>query len=471
MATIDFITSNPAMDEYRRAEESAQKTDSNDIAMLKNIRLENEAGETWPTRLRKINADTSLSETNAQVASDKAPYAGPDAFEDYRSKRAGADISVANAGVAPRNAESGARIQEARATEEEASAGVAKPKAEAGLRQVRATATNTEMEPFYKAVGMLEKGDVDAARETARRAGQEIPGDILSQADLRTAVVTAAKNAQQIYPNRPKLQQDYIQKYVDETRKRVASGGSADEPLAPYTVPNAPPAPEETQVVRDRWQAFPSERVNPATGQPEKGYIKFNSADGEAEFVPGTQITGKAGGAGTQDPAAVRTAKWLVDNKIAPDLNTGYQMARAGVNDATQWQRLVQAEHKALANDPTYMEADAAGKERMARQRVVDRKTNPYTVPPAPPTPPAKPGMWDRMFGTGQQSNAAPATAAPAPAAPAPQRNGQPAEISMKGNGTRVMPYQPTTEDDMRDVAIGSFYVNPADGRTYERKK
>ena len=97
-----------------------------------------------------------------------------------------------------------------------------------------------------------------------------------------------------------------------------------------------------------------------------------------------------------RDPARVREATWLMNQKIAPDINTAYDMVRAGVNDGAQWQREVEAAKKTIAGTPQGMSLKPDELEAQARETVVQRtKAQPQRAPapgtapdaaPAPPT-------------------------------------------------------------------------------------
>lgn len=73
--------------------------------------------------------------------------------------------------------------------------------------------------------------------------------------------------------------------------------------------------------------------------------------------------------AGKNQPAQVRSAMWLVQQGIAPDLESAYTMVRSGVNEASVYGRLVAAEKKTLM-DSGISEAQA---EQQARATIEDR--------------------------------------------------------------------------------------------------
>jgi hypothetical protein len=242
---IDFITSNPAVDAYQKAEKLADDTRLNDQKMRSSIREESEKQQTFPTRLRKMEADTSSAETGAQVAKAEAPYAAP-------------------------------------------------MKA-AGLRQANATAGNTENAWFGQSLTLLQKGDIEGAKALAEQYGHTIPQSVIDDADTRKVVTESVAEAQRRYVNRPKDQQTYILSRIDAANERRNNGVPAYDRTDIYA-PKAAPEPQETSDFKSRWDMLPATRTNPDTGQPEQGYIHHDKTSGDSDFVSGTTLNGKNGG-------------------------------------------------------------------------------------------------------------------------------------------------------------------------------
>lgn len=202
MADLPFITSNPAIDEYNRANQVAQNQQANDLK-LENAQIENAVTRaSAPTKLRQMKAQADLTATNAAKAQAELPYAG---------KLAAARVNQANAAT----------------------------------RHSLAAAKNAEMQGFYKSLELLNAGDVAGAQEVARRTGQQIPPEVVNNAQLRQTVTAIAKRAQELYPNRPANQQAFIHAQMTELHNRVQNGEHPDAVMQPYTMPQgAPPPPE-----------------------------------------------------------------------------------------------------------------------------------------------------------------------------------------------------------------------------------
>lgn len=95
-------------------------------------------------------------------------------------------------------------------------------------------------------------------------------------------------------------------------------------------------------------------------------------ANGNPVAVPGMVMNGPRGST-TAQPAQVRTAQWLVDNKIAPDLSTAYGLVHSGVNDANTFTRAVQAEKNRISNSTSGSKMSDADMETQARNTILSR--------------------------------------------------------------------------------------------------
>jgi hypothetical protein len=144
-----------------------------------------------------------------------------------------------------------------------------------------------------------------------------------------------------------------------------------------------------------------------ADGNLVKG--SWTVQNGNRVFVPGMIVTQGRNGI---DPAPARMAQWLVDNKIAPDLKTGYGLASQGVNSGSAFVRAVQAEKNRISKDQPGSMSDA-DMETLARKNVMDRArlageqltkgqqpaptdTQQQPQPQAPTKTDNQPGWWER---------------------------------------------------------------------------
>lgn len=383
---IDFITVNPATEAYQQGQINAQRLYANDLAIEQQMLQNAENLAAAPSRLRTAtaNADTaranadvavrtvdprvsqaqsqaSLAGTQARVARETAPYTIDNAYQQNRVNRVNADVTQTIAPYRVQDAQSAARTNAANADVAVETAPIKVEQARTGLRQATATALNTEMQAFHKSLDLLNAGQTDAAIEVARRAGQEIPQPVIDNAELRAGVTQAAKTAQQLYPNRPRDQQAYIQGFIENIQTN-RSGMSANDPTAPYNVAGAPTPPETS--------------VDPKTSTP----------------------------------AEVATANWLIQNGVAPDAKTAWDMVRQSRSNPMQ----VRSQIYRTALQTTFGNAQKA-------QEITDQAMR-YIESGSVPAP----------------------GASPAAALPAPSRVTPPA--GLQGQGTRQAPWQATTQ-------------------------
>jgi hypothetical protein len=193
---VDFITSNPAMDEFNRANKVAQDEQTADLTnqgkVLANktaaFKLQTDTAEA-PTRLRQLNAQTSLSETQAKFAP----------------------------------AEARARIAE-----------------------MNTRVATQHMEAFTRSLALLDAGDVEGAKRTAALVGDQIPDAIIQNSQMRAGVKNVTATAQQLYPNRPKDQMTYIHAHISALAENAQNQQPINPQTAPYSqVPGAPTPPEQ----------------------------------------------------------------------------------------------------------------------------------------------------------------------------------------------------------------------------------
>lgn len=196
--SVNFITDNPALSEFNRAQRLAQQQQQGDLQLQSTLMKNTLDTAMAPSKLRQMNAETNLAET-------KAKYAGP----------------LAQAEIAQRGA---------------------------ATRASNAAATNAEMQGFYKSLDYLNSGDIESAKAVAAQTGHPLPDVVVNNASLRATVTAVAKRAQELYPSRPAAQQAYIKSQMDVLHQQVQSGQHPDAVMQPYTMPpGAPPVPDETQ--------------------------------------------------------------------------------------------------------------------------------------------------------------------------------------------------------------------------------
>lgn len=225
MPDVQFITSNPAIDQYNRANQVAEDQQAKDLGLEKAQIDTALTRATAPTKLRQMTALASETEANAQKAQAEAPYAG--------------------------------RLMQARLNQ-----------ANASTRASLAAAKNSEMQGFYKSLDLANQGDVEGAKAVAARTGQTIPDAVLNNAALRATITSVAKRAQELYPNRPNAQQAFIKAQMDVLHQRVQNGESPDAVMTPYVMPpNAPPLP--TGTTTQKFQQIGEDSL----GQKQFGFV------------------------------------------------------------------------------------------------------------------------------------------------------------------------------------------------------
>lgn len=429
---VDFIDENPAIAAYQKQTKFLSDQDAADED-LKSKKIKNEFDTSAnPTRLRKLGAETSSTEstadvdyrtrdskvassaagaslatTNAGVAAQTAPYKVDEAASGARTARAGAD--VAEGTVEPRVDQSVSGARTARAGADVAVATVPTKIEEEGqrLRQQRAGAQRTEMDNFHKTIEMLDQGNIEGAKEMARQAGQEIPDAVLNDNRVRDVVIQAAKRAKELYPDRPANQQAYISAQLGEIQQRIASGQQPDR-YTPYQMPPGAPAPVESSG-SSQYDIVHRQETDPATGQPVVKSYKFDKKSGDMEPIEGTGAFGSTrGGAGG---ATGQTERIIGDlRKENPSLT--YAEALAIVKKSGQSPDVLSVRKEGLAlsaakADTAYLTNPVQTIEKYRRQ---------YGLPPASATP------------------------APAPAAPPKSGSGLPPAASVTGTRTVNMP-------------------------------
>lgn len=187
-----------------------------------------------------------------------------------------------------------------------------------------------------------------------------------------------------------------------------------------------------------------------ADGKPTSGMYRVNRKDGSQEFQPGASVgsrTGIGGGRESVFKEKLRVGEAIhgVGSKEAADYAAGNRKlsdgdiakyadrgARSELNGDYQMQKNLK--------DP---EARRQWIENRAREIATGVKDLSNSLSPQPAAP------------------AAPAGTSPRSAAP-----GKVPEISFKGQGTQVAPYQPMSKDDYDQIETGTYYMDPSTGKT-----
>jgi hypothetical protein len=208
MSQLRLIETNPTTESLQRGIEHGQQIMARDIQMEGQMRQNVENMAAAPHRLRTIEAQADNAQSQSRVQQ---------ATEPYQIQKAPIEVDQARASV---------------------------ESTRANTRATNAATLNTEMQGFFKSLELLNAGNVDAAQEVARRTGQTIPPEVVQSQELRGAITSAARNAQQLYPNRPRDQQQYIQGFIKSAQERRAQGGSVSDPTMIHNVPDAP-VPQE----------------------------------------------------------------------------------------------------------------------------------------------------------------------------------------------------------------------------------
>jgi hypothetical protein len=413
---LGLITSNPALDAYNTGQKNAQQRYATDLAIEAQIvaNAENLAGA--PTRLRTLtagadtaraNADVaqrtvdsrvaqqgsaaSMAGTQARIASETAPYTIDNARIGNAGNQVDLGVKQQTAPYMVQNAANAARTNEAGADVAVATAPVKIEGAKTGLRQQQAQAVNSELQAFYKSLELLNAGQTDAAVEVARQAGQTIPPAVIENSELRAGITEAAKMAQELYPNRPRVQQEFMRSYIENIAKRATP---ANDPAAAYQVPDAPTPPETT-------------------------------------------LDNK-----TQTPAQVATANWLISNGVAKNAQEAWQMvSMSKTNPETIRSQVYRTALQ--ANFGNHQKAEETTRQAMAFIQQANTPTAAAAPAPAAPAT-AAPGSRN-LTGPGKTVTGVEVQDVPAPQpAPAARSAG-----GMQGAGTRQSPFVATSQDQI----------------------
>ena len=207
MPLVDFISSNPAIEEFNRANKVADDRTTQDLAnKTAAFKLQTDQAEA-PLKLKQLTADTAFAGTRAETAAAAAPYAGPKAAAEVASSRA----STANT-----------------------------------ISEMNQRTAKLHMDAFTQGIEAIDRGEPDVAKRIAASVGDTIPDEIINNSQMRAAVKNITATAQQFYPNRPKDQMSYIHAHINELAEQQQRGQQPNPQTAPYQeVPGAPAIPEQ----------------------------------------------------------------------------------------------------------------------------------------------------------------------------------------------------------------------------------
>lgn len=278
---LQFIGENPSIAAFDLAQKNAQQRLLSDEE-LQNKRLQNklDAGG-LSSRLRQIeaNADTAVARAGVDVASVPFDIASREA--KARSSTSRANVDEATEPYAIDTQRSGARLANVRADIAEETKGDTVSATHSLSRSRAARASEDELGTFYKVLDLLNQGDVVSAKEVARRTGQDLPDEAINDSQWRLTLTQIASRAKELYPHRPRDQQSYIGAQVDTLRKLQEAGQRIDVSQR-YAMPAGAPQPPELAL----------------------------------------------GDKGQSQPADIRTAEWLVANKVAANAAEAWEMVR-----------------------------------------------------------------------------------------------------------------------------------------------
>ena len=239
---VNFITGNPALDAYLKANKatSEQEKTAAEVAYLKQHTQQSEQEQ--PTRLRKLGAEATTAETEAQTGKATAPYAAPQAQSKTR-------LNAAEATKAETEAQTG-----------QATAPLAVPTAKARLDQIKAGVAEMDVNTANVRIGIFQKelaqaatGDIEGAKAIATAGGlQPFSDHALQDAQTRSTISNTIATAQELYPNRPKDQLTYIASHLAMLGDQKKQGQAPNPQTSPYEqAPGQPAVPETGGAAQD----------------------------------------------------------------------------------------------------------------------------------------------------------------------------------------------------------------------------
>ncbi len=209
MVDINFIGSNPAIDEFNRGNKLADEQATSELNQ-KRLGTEIATGEfnlkqsqaEAPTRLRMLGSQADTSAANAKTAQVNAQYAAPKAD---------------------------AQLQQTRAS----------------IAQMNSNVAGQHMEAFTKELALLDAGDIEGAKRLAASVGDTIPDAIIQNSQARASIKQITAAAQQYFPSRPKDQMAYITAHLTELGAQQQRGQVPNPQVAPFQPAAGAPTPPE----------------------------------------------------------------------------------------------------------------------------------------------------------------------------------------------------------------------------------
>ena len=338
MQELPFITSNPAVDEFNRANKAADEGRTADLQQAQ-LKVATEKGafdlETArneaPTRLRTLTAQGNLATTQAQTAQAVAPYAAPTA-------QAGLDQMKVH---------------------------LEKERAEIGAMSRAQASWRVDQET--KVYQALDANNPDLASSIAASIGKPLPDQVIQDANLRNTLKQIHQEALTRYPDNPGMALQWETGIAQGLLERRQQNQPIDPQTSLYTTP-VPGAPQPPTTAKPLNVPAGGTVIDPATGQPifhnsdpgrqnfdvvnrqepdEAGKpvvrsYRFNRSTGEMTPIEGTGGIGKSipKPAGGLDPQAMDgiADRLLMGDKTAipPGLSRNFEAATALQNHIYQ---------------------------------------------------------------------------------------------------------------------------------------
>lgn len=480
---IDFISRNPTVDAYREGQKFDLAQETGELANHKTIQDLDFNEQANPSRLRKISADADITQTQARFAPaehqtklEGARLTNEGTAESNRFavlnnpsrlRQARADADVAEGTVQPRiqsnvaaartatagadvaagavpydiqrraadasTAQSTARSSASDATVKENTENTRIQKENVGLRRAEADLATAQQHPLLKVIDLIEAGQVEAAQELSRRTlGNPIPDAVINSAQYRRTVAGIVKQAQANNPNSPAAQQQEITAQLADVARKQQAGQPLNPVTQPYARPEGVPELPET-TAKPNYHLYPAKRTGP-DGKPEEGYLRHDSTSHDLpDFVSGTTIQSRTGGAGGGRPSvwemrrgaiqalygagSPEEAAFLKGTKVLSEAEMVQAAEKAAAAEAAK-NRATDYNPARRAQDKEQIKARILADYRAAAARDAARLQPGPTPAPAAPPPAARPAPTAAP----SPAPAAPAPASPAPSATPPQR-------------------------------------------------
>lgn len=241
MQDLPFITENPAIKEFDRGNEAAQKQQLSNLQQQQ-LKVATEKGAfdlqtartEAPTRLRQLTAQADLTGTQAQTAQAAAPYAAPMAAAGLEEKRA-------------------------------------------HIASLSAATAQAQWANMKQTLDLIDTGRPDDARALAARNGEQIPETIFNNANMRQNLRQIEAVADKTYPNHPQLRMMFMTTQVHHADELAKQGQQVNPQTFAYEpTPGLPTPPESNAAAPPGYrptaegnlQAIPGGPHDPAAIEP-----------------------------------------------------------------------------------------------------------------------------------------------------------------------------------------------------------